>query len=1614
MTEVDCIKLVCARNGSMDYEELVSHFRRNPFSNGVESVIEESESLVVVQLNGQKTVIAKSPVKLCRAQNCSGCGNLHLCKLFLLGECRFGRGRRGCRFCHDLYTEQNVRILQSHGLSLLDRRELCFLLLQGDNSLLPPVCHSYNNGTGVYGRCQEGENCKRLHICEKYLRGPCQCPRTHDFYEPHPLKTLQDRGVPQELLGYMKGVYTNIEALRHHQGKVRSPQKINSFKPPQQTSANTNFTHFSGQGAGASSSSREKTEICMYFVKATCKHGDKCMKEHSKLPYKWEVRNGTAWIAIANNEAIEKDYCDPAKTYSSGLDPVYFDTMTRGCYAVRRLSTVSSVVQPSFILTTNWLWYWEDEFGNWIQYASSSGGHNTASITSEELEQKFIQDNNAVVEFTAGSQSYTLNFQDMIQTNKRYSTKKLVRRRPEFVSATDAQTIRTSKRQINFKALPTHWDKALTRETGYERVQLQSTSSEYKEVQNLFSATMHGFSIQQIERIQNKALWEVFQWQKDVMKKNKGGRIVAEKQLFHGTDPKHIDAICLNNFDWRICGTHGTAYGKVRRSLLMDINGSYFARDAKYSHGYTGDTTTRCMFVCRILVGDYTVGNSSYVRPPSKDGGDTIFYDSCVNDFHNPSVFVVFEKHQIYPEIRMALETALKLVCDSSGSVDYDRLVEIFLSLPDSEDVAAVVENSDFFSVIERNGCKKVIVRTDLKLCRERECDSTCTDLHLCKFDLLGRCNSQRCNYGHRLESEHNSAILRERNLHGLSKDQLRILLLQSDSALLPHVCISYNKGSGEYGNCPHKQDCKRLHFCEKYIRGTCDGSTNCNRCHDFYEPHPKKTLHSKGVPNWLMGSLLLIYKNILALKDCSNARGEASARGKVGNVQSNKGNVPESIRRNAENVICLSFVKGFCKYGDKCWRVHFEMPYKWEVEMNEVWTDLPDNEAIERDYCDPNKTYSVGLNPVRFDTMTQGSNRVRRVSTESSVLEPNFILTTTWNWYWENEHRKWIHYASVREMHRLSSTNSEELEQNYQRFLRDSNNAVVKFAAGKQFYDLNFTDMKQRNEMSGTERMVRRRPQFLSAFDVQRARAGKKGGHPSSQKGIPGFWNKSAVPDSGFQRVPLSPSDKDYIKVQERFHKTMTDFGILSIERVQNKELWEDFQTKRERMRKANKDKKYAEGERLLFHGTKSMHVDAICNQNVDMRLSGANGTVYGQGSYFARDAKYSHDFTDRDGERSMFVCRVLVGQYTKGASSYRRPPTKDAIGTLYDSCVDDVREPTIFVVFDRPQVYPEFLITYEENKFSQSDRNFIHTFVCTVGHRLGQSATTEPTSLADDSKTASNKSQSASMISTSSSHEKFTITSGSTKTEPASPSLSTTTASNPLIAVLDTSVSQPKDLVSSNPLVDDTLASTKAPKPVIVAPKSDQLSQLQKAHDPKPLTQFSSSELPSKSAQDVAAAVEALVIADDQPASLKQNSASACTKPSPLGTQQHSRKSATLSSLDSDLADLGFVVLDSDATSVSAAYKSSLTGKTVHSECDKTPKSTMSSYTTNFTKPAPQDPDFTVYCEALASSLLELYNTSSPSTNSRSNSSGQTAYSQPSRPQKSEKNQKPDCVVQ
>ena len=81
----------------------------------------------------------------------------------------------------------------------------------------------------------------------------------------------------------------------------------------------------------------------------------------------------------------------------------------------------------------------------------------------------------------------------------------------------------------------------------------------------------------------------------------------------------------------------------------------YFARDALYSVKYAvvpgAVVGSRCMYLARVLVGQYCQGNQSTLVPPPRDPSKPeVLFDSVVNDVVNPGIFVVFFDNQCYPE----------------------------------------------------------------------------------------------------------------------------------------------------------------------------------------------------------------------------------------------------------------------------------------------------------------------------------------------------------------------------------------------------------------------------------------------------------------------------------------------------------------------------------------------------------------------------------------------------------------------------------------------------------------------------------------------------------------------------------------------------------------------------------------------------------------------------------------------------------------------------------------------------------------------------------------------------------------------------------------------------
>lgn len=92
-----------------------------------------------------------------------------------------------------------------------------------------------------------------------------------------------------------------------------------------------------------------------------------------------------------------------------------------------------------------------------------------------------------------------------------------------------------------------------------------------------------------------------------------------------------------------------------------------------------------------------------------------------------------------------------------------------------------------------------------------------------------------------------------------------------------------------------------------------------------------------------------------------------------------------------------------------------------------------------------------------------------------------------------------------------------------------------------------------------------------------------------------------------------------------------------------------------------------------------------------------------FGNGTYFAVNASYSaHDTysqPDASGMKYMYLARVLVGEYCVGSKGLVVPNQKNATDPtdLYDSVTDNLKKPTLFVIFNDIQAYPEYLITFK-----------------------------------------------------------------------------------------------------------------------------------------------------------------------------------------------------------------------------------------------------------------------------------------------------------------------------
>ena len=204
----------------------------------------------------------------------------------------------------------------------------------------------------------------------------------------------------------------------------------------------------------------------------------------------------------------------------------------------------------------------------------------------------------------------------------------------------------------------------------------------------------------------------------------------------------------------------------------------------------------------------------------------------------------------------------------------------------------------------------------------------------------------------------------------------------------------------------------------------------------------------------------------------------------------------------------------------------------------------------------------------------------------------------------------------------------------------------------------------------------------------------------------------------------------------------------VKSVHRIENYRLWHRYKTRIGAMRQDNTAKKVViesapldlDGskrimeeaqavfhcgevldpdvdEKILLHGTSWENANSIVREGFDHRT--CQNAFYGAGVYFAGAACKSHQYTCENhkplccncwSERTLIISRVALGDSylaTETRKKERRPPLRRESSGTYDSIM--VKPGAIqghpktkqihqeFVIFDREQAYPCYVVQYE-----------------------------------------------------------------------------------------------------------------------------------------------------------------------------------------------------------------------------------------------------------------------------------------------------------------------------
>ncbi|XP_023038725.1 protein mono-ADP-ribosyltransferase PARP11 isoform X4 [Piliocolobus tephrosceles] len=212
----------------------------------------------------------------------------------------------------------------------------------------------------------------------------------------------------------------------------------------------------------------------------------------------------------------------------------------------------------------------------------------------------------------------------------------------------------------------------------------------------------------------------------------------------------------------------------------------------------------------------------------------------------------------------------------------------------------------------------------------------------------------------------------------------------------------------------------------------------------------------------------------------------------------------------------------------------------------------------------------------------------------------------TQWGWFYLAECGKWHMFQP--DTNSQCSVSSEDIEKSF----KSNPCGSISFTTSKFSYKIDFAEMKQMNLTTGKQRLIKRAPFSISAFSYI---------CENEAIPMPPHWENvnTQVP---YQLIPLHSQTHEYNEVANLFGKTMDRNRIKRIQRIQNLDLWEFFCRKKAQLKKKRGVPQI--NEQMLFHGTSSEFVEAICIHNFDWRINGIHGAVFGKGRFALQSSSH------------------------------------------------------------------------------------------------------------------------------------------------------------------------------------------------------------------------------------------------------------------------------------------------------------------------------------------------------------------------------------------------------